>query len=147
MLNKVVIMGRLTRDPELRTVNNDVSVCSFSVACDRDIVSKGSNERETDFFDVTAWRGTADFVSKYFTRGRMIVVVGRLQRRNYTDKDGNKRTATDIIAENVYFGDSKSSSDSGNSAAGAAAPKSDHPMGGQSSNYAQVEDEDGELPF
>ena len=107
MLNKVVIMGRLTRDPEVRKVNNDVSVCSFSVACDRDIVSKGSNERETDFFDVTAWRSTADFVGKYFAKGRMIVVVGRLQKRNYTDKDGNKRSVVDIIAENVYFGDSK----------------------------------------
>lgn len=85
MLNKVIIMGRLTRDPEIKKVNNDISVCSFSIACDRDIVNKQNNERETDFFDVTAWRSTADFVGKYFGKGRMIVVVGRLQKRNYTD--------------------------------------------------------------
>ena len=91
MLNKVIIMGRLTRDPEIKKVNNDISVCSFSIACDRDIVNKQNNERETDFFDVTAWRSTADFVGKYFGKGRMIVVVGRLQKRNYTDKDGNKQ--------------------------------------------------------
>lgn len=107
MLNKVIIMGRLTRDPEIKKVNSDISVCSFSIACDRDIVNKQNNERETDFFDVTAWRSTADFVGKYFGKGRMIVVVGQLQKRNYTDKDGNKRSAVDIIAENVYFGDSK----------------------------------------
>ena len=81
MLNKVIIMGRLTRDPEIKKVNNDISVCSFSIACDRDIVNKQNNERETDFFDVTAWRSTADFVGKYFGKGRMIVVVGRLQKR------------------------------------------------------------------
>ena len=91
MLNKVIIMGRLTRDPEIKKVNNDISVCSFSIACDRDIVNKQNNERETDFFGVTAWRSTADFVGKYFGKGRMIVVVGRLQKRNYTDKDGNKQ--------------------------------------------------------
>ena len=92
MLNKVIIMGRLTRDPEIKKVNNDISVCSFSIACDRDIVNKQNNERETDFFDVTAWRSTADFVGKYFGKGRMIVVVGRLQKRNYTDKDGKQKT-------------------------------------------------------
>ena len=97
MLNKVIIMGRLTRDPEIKKVNSDISVCSFSIACDRDIVNKQNNERETDFFDVTAWRSTADFVGKYFGKGRMIVVVGRLQKRNYTDKEGNKRSAVDII--------------------------------------------------
>ena len=143
MLNKVVIMGRLTRDPEVRKVNSDVSVCSFSVACDRDIVSKGSNERETDFFDVTAWRSTADFVGKYFAKGRMIVVVGRLQKRSYTDKDGNKRSVVDIIAENVYFGDSKKDVDStGNTAAafyGNNAP---------ADNFADISNEDdGDLPF
>ena len=143
MLNKVVIMGRLTRDPEVRKVNNDVSVCSFSVACDRDIVSKGSNERETDFFDVTAWRSTADFVGKYFAKGRMIVVVGRLQKRNYTDKDGNKRSVVDIIAENVYFGDSKKDADStGNTAA--ASYGNNAPV----DNFADISNEDGgDLPF
>lgn len=144
MLNKVVIMGRLTRDPEIKKVNNDVSVCSFSIACDRDIVSKQSNERETDFFDVTAWRSTADFVGKYFSKGRMIVVVGRLQKRNYTDKDGNKRSAVDIIAENVYFGDTKkdveSSSTTPTPTNYGASPSA------QSNNYAELED-DGDLPF
>lgn len=143
MLNKVVIMGRLTRDPEVRKVNNDVSVCSFSVACDRDIVSKGSNERETDFFDVTAWRSTADFVGKYFAKGRMIVVVGRLQKRNYTDKDGNKRSVVDIIAENVYFGDSKKDADStGNTAAASYGNNT------PADNFADISNEDdGDLPF
>lgn len=143
MLNKVVIMGRLTRDPEVRKVNNDVSVCSFSVACDRDIVSKGSNERETDFFDVTAWRSTADFVGKYFAKGRMIVVVGRLQKRNYTDKDGNKRSVVDIIAENVYFGDSKKDADStGNTAAAS------YGNNAPADNFVDISNEDdGDLPF
>ncbi len=143
MLNKVVIMGRLTRDPEVRKVNNDVSVCSFSVACDRDIVSKGSNERETDFFDVTAWRSTADFVGKYFAKGRMIVVVGRLQKRNYTDKDGNKRSVVDIIAENVYFGDSKKDADSTGNPAAAS-----YGNNAPADNFADISNEDdGDLPF
>lgn len=145
MLNKVIIMGRLTRDPEIKKVNGDVSVCSFSVACDRDIVNKQSNERETDFFDVTAWRSTADFVGKYFSKGRMIVVVGRLQKRNYTDKDGNKRSAVDIIAENVYFGDSKKDSEASDNTStattGYTAPAS------QNSGFAEIGDDDGELPF
>lgn len=143
MLNKVVIMGRLTRDPEVCKVNNDVSVCSFSVACDRDIVSKGSNERETDFFDVTAWRSTADFVGKYFAKGRMIVVVGRLQKRSYTDKDGNKRSVVDIIAENVYFGDSKKDTDSTGNAAAAS-----YGNNAPADNFADISNEDdGDLPF
>lgn len=142
MLNKVVIMGRLTRDPEIKKINNDVSVCSFSVACDRDIVNKQSNERETDFLDVTAWRSTADFVGKYFSKGRMIIVVGRLQKRNYTDKDGNKRSAVDIIADNVYFGDSKKDAEaSDNASAANSAPAS------QDSGFAEIGEEDGELPF
>ena len=143
MLNKVVVMGRLTRDPEIKKVNNDVSVCSFSIACDRDIVNKQSNERETDFFDVTAWRSTADFVGKYFGKGRMIVVVGRLQKRSRTDKDGNNRSVVDIIAESVYFGDSKKDSDSSNSV---SAPASYAPPT-QGNDFAQMEDDDSELPF
>ena len=116
-----------------------------SVACDRDIVNKQSNERETDFFDVTAWRSTADFVGKYFGKGRMIVVVGRLQKRNYTDKEGNKRTATDIIAESVYFGDSKKDSETSDNTSAATtgypAPTS------QNSGFAEIGEEDGDLPF
>lgn len=143
MLNKVVVMGRLTRDPEIKKVNNDVSVCSFSIACDRDIVNKQSNERETDFFDVTAWRSTADFVGKYFGKGRMIVVVGRLQKRSRTDKDGNNRSVVDIIAESVYFGDSKKDSDSSNNV---SAPASYTPPA-QGNDFAYMENNDSELPF
>lgn len=144
MLNKVIIMGRLVRDPEIKKVGGDnISVCSFSIACDRDIVNKQSNERETDFFDVTAWRSTADFVGKYFTKGRMIVVVGRLQKRNYTDKEGNKRYAVDILADNVYFGDSKKDAESSDSnAAGNAAPAAP-----QEGNFSEMEDDEGDLPF
>ena len=144
MLNKVIVMGRLTRDPEIKKVNNDISVCSFSIACDRDIVNKQSNERETDFFGVTAWRSTADFIGKYFSKGRMIVVVGRLQKRNYTDKEGNKRSAVDIIAENVYFGDTKKDTESSDAA---AAPASYGTSPAQGGNFAVLGDDDGDLPF
>ena len=139
MLNKVIIMGRLTRDPEIKKVNSDISVCSFSIACDRDIVNKQNNERETDFFDVTAWRSTADFVGKYFGKGRMIVVVGRLQKRNYTDKDGNKRSAVDIIAENVYFGDSKKDSETSDNASAPTTGYATAPS--QNSDFANVGEE------
>jgi single-strand DNA-binding protein len=145
MLNKVIVMGRLTRDPEIRKVNNDVSVCSFSIACDRDIVNKQSNERETDFFDVTAWRSTADFVGKYFGKGRMIVVVGRLQKRNYTDKEGVKRSAVDIIAENVYFGDTKKDAESSDNTPAPASYGTTSPA--QGSNFAETSEDDGDLPF
>lgn len=139
MLNKVIIMGRLTRDPEIKKVNNDISVCSFSIACDRDIVNKQNNERETDFFDVTAWRSTADFVGKYFSKGRMIVVGGRLQIRNWQDKEGNKRRSAEILADSVYFGDSKRDGDGGK-------PKGEptyDPTGG----FSQLADDDSDLPF
>lgn len=106
MLNRTIQMGRLTRDPELRRTPAGVAVCSFSIACDRDFKS-ANGERETDFFDVVAWRSTAEFVSKFFSKGRMAVVEGRLQNRDWTDRDGNKRRSTEIIADNVYFGDSK----------------------------------------
>ena len=109
MLNQSVVMGRLTRDPELRKTNTGVSVCSFTVACDRDYLSKETQERECDFINCVAWRNSADFLSKYFFKGSMIVVVGRLQVRKYTDKDGNSRTATEIVADNLYFGESKNS--------------------------------------
>ena len=106
MLNKIVLMGRLTRDPELRQTPTGNSVVSFTLACDRDFAAQGA-ERETDFVDIVAWRGTAEFVSKYFSKGRMAVVSGRLQIRNWEDKDGNKRKTAEIVAESVYFGDSK----------------------------------------
>jgi single-strand DNA-binding protein len=108
MLNKIILMGRLTRDPELRRTQSGTAVTSFSLAVDRDF--KGQNgEKETDFIDVVAWRNTAEFVSKYFTKGRMAVVEGRLQLRDWTDKDGIKRRSAEVIADNVYFGDSKQS--------------------------------------
>ena len=106
MLNKIIIMGRLTRDPELRRTGSGTAVTSFSLAVDRDFKSQ-SGEKETDFIDVVAWRSTAEFVSKYFTKGRMAVVEGRLQIRDWTDKDGGKRRSAEIVADNVYFGDSK----------------------------------------
>lgn len=131
MLNHIVIMGRLTRDPELRQTGSGVSVANFSVAVDRDF-SKGE-EKETDFIDCVAWRHTGEFVSKYFTRGSLIVVSGRLQVRSYTDKDGNNWRAAEIVADNCYFGGSKN--------AGAATPPS--PAG----DYAEITEPDGELPF
>ena len=102
-LNRVVIMGRLTRDPELRRTGSGTAVTSFSLAVDRDFKSQ-SGEKETDFIDIVAWRNTAEFVSKYFTKGRMAVVEGRLQIRDWTDKDGGKRRSAEVVADNVYFG-------------------------------------------
>lgn len=131
MLNHIVIMGRLTRDPELRQTGSGVSVANFSVAVDRDF-SKGE-EKETDFIDCVAWRHTGEFVSKYFTKGSLIVVSGRLQIRAYTDKDGNNRRTAEIVADNCYFGGSKN--------AGAATPPS--PAG----DYTEITETDGELPF
>ena len=112
MLNHSIVMGRLTKDPELRRTDSGIAVTSFSIACDRDFTNKDSGERETDFIDCVAWRSTAEFVSKYFSKGNMIVVSGRLQMRNYTDKDGNKRRVTEIVADNVYFGEGKKDRDS-----------------------------------
>ena len=107
MLNHIVIMGRLTRDPELRRTGSGIAVASFTVAVDRDFGGREGGERETDFIDCVAWRQTGEFVSKYFTKGRMIVVSGRLQIRSWTDKDGNKRRTAEVVADNCYFGDSK----------------------------------------
>ena len=115
MLNHITIMGRLTRDPELRRTGSGVAVASFTVAVDRDFGNRENGERETDFIDCVAWRQTGEFVSKYFTKGRMAVVSGRLQIRNWTDKEGNKRRTAEIVADNVYFGDSKREGDNGGS--------------------------------
>lgn len=117
MLNSIVLMGRLTHDPELRHTNSNIPVCSFSIACDRDF-KNDKGEKETDFVDVVAWRSTGEFVSKYFTRGRMAVIEGRLQMREYTDKEGNKRRAAEVVADNVYFGDSKPSGGQDNASHG-----------------------------
>ena len=111
MLNHITIMGRLTRDPELRRTGSGVAVASFTLAVDRDFGKNDNGERETDFIDCVAWRQTGEFVSKYFTKGRMIVVDGRLEMRDWTDRDGNKRTSAEVIVDNAYFGDSKRDGD------------------------------------
>lgn len=113
MLNHIVLMGRLTRDPELRRTGSGVAVASFTLAVDRDFGGRDGGERETDFIDIVAWRSTAEFVSKYFAKGRMAVVSGRLQIRGWTDKEGNKRRSAEVVADNVYFGDSKRDNDNG----------------------------------
>ena len=148
MLNKIILMGRLTRDPELRRTGTGTAVTSFSLAVDRDFKSQ-SGEKETDFIDIVAWRNTAEFVSKYFTKGRMAVVEGRLQIRDWTDKDGGKRRSAEVVADNVYFGDSKR--DGGDSSGYSAAPAyknaapSNFNAGG--SDFAEIGEDDGELPF
>lgn len=162
MLNHIVIMGRMVRDPELRTTQGGTNVCSFTLACDRDFKAKDSGEKETDFIDCVAWRSTAEFVSKYFTKGRMAVVSGRLQIRNWNDKEGNKRRSAEVVADNVYFGDSKRdmSSDNGyspapgygNSYAAPAAPASNGygytaPAPAPASDFSMIEDDDSQLPF
>jgi single-strand DNA-binding protein len=146
MLNHITIMGRLTKDPELRRTGIGIAVASFTVAVDRDFSGKDGGEKEVDFIDCVAWRQTGEFVSKYFTKGRMIVVSGRLQIRSWNDKDGNKRRNAEVVADNCYFGDSKRENDnSGHTgfvpnsyAAGSSAPASD---------FAMLDDEDAQLPF
>ena len=146
MLNKIVLMGRLARDPELRRTQSGVPVTSFRLACDRDFKSQ-SGEKETDWIDVVAWRNTAEFVSKYFAKGRMAIVEGRLQTRDWTDKDGNKRTAVEVVADNIYFGDSKrDSAPAGDSYAAPIGGGYAAPMGG-SDRFAEIDEEDGDLPF
>ena len=168
MLNHIVIMGRLTRDPELRRTGSGIAVASFAVAVDRDIPNKESGERETDFIDCVAWRGTGEFVSKYFQKGSMIVVSGRLQIRSWTDKDGNKRRSAEIVADNVYFGssrrdDASNGSYNNNSYGGnygsapannnyggsysAPAPSYSAPASAPASDFAMLEDDDAQLPF
>jgi single-strand DNA-binding protein len=142
MLNHIVLMGRLTRDVELRRTGSGTSVASFTIAVDRDFGNKDSGEKETDFVDVVAWRSTAEFVDKYFSKGRMAVVSGRLQIRSWTDKDGNKRRTAEVVADNVYFGDSKNSNTSSNVANYAAAQNSE-PL----QDYAVVDGDDANLPF
>ena len=144
MLNHITIMGRLTRDPELRRTGSGVAVAGFTLAVDRDYSGKDGGEKETDFIDCVAWRQTGEFVSKYFTKGRMAVVSGRLQIRNWNDKDGNKRRSAEVVADNVYFGDSKRDGDNGGSTYTApAAPGYSAPA----SDFAMLDDDDAQLPF
>ena len=140
MLNHIVIMGRMTRDPELRRTGSGVAVTSFTLAVDRDFGPKDGGEKETDFIDVVCWRSTAEFVEKYFHKGSMAVASGRLQIRSWTDKDGNKRRTAEVLADNVYFGESKKSdSYTANSYSGpGSAPVQD---------FAPIEGDDAQLPF
>ena len=175
MLNHIVIMGRLTRDPELRRTGSGIAVASFTVAVDRDFGGRDGGEKETDFIDCVAWRQTGEFVSKYFTKGRMIVVSGRLQIRSWTDKDGNKRRTAEVVADNCYFGDSKRDNEGGNAYGGntyggnayggnsygnsnnyggnaynAPAPSYggySAPAATPASDFAMLEDDDAQLPF
>lgn len=146
MLNKIFLMGRLTRDPELRHTQSGTAVASFSIAVDRDFKDKQTGEKATDFIDVVAWRNTAEFVSRFFTKGSMAVVEGRLQLRDWTDKDGNKRRSAEVIADSVYFAGSRKD--------GGAAPAQQYQGSGyapqtdtSNAGYGDMPDEDGELPF
>ena len=166
MLNRIIIMGRLVRDPELRTTQTGTAVTSFTLAVDRDFKSRESGEKSTDFIDVVAWRQTAEFVCKYFGKGRMAIAEGRLQIREWKDRDGNNRRTAEVVAENVYFGDSKrdGAGDPGygtppaygnNAGYGAnAAPAYGAPPAygggygaGESSGFSEIADDDGDLPF
>lgn len=138
MLNHITAAGRLTKDPELRRTQNGVSVASFTIACDRDIKDASGN-KQTDFIGCVAWRNTAEFVHKYFTRGRMAIVSGRLQIREWTDNNGNKRRNAEILAESVYFGDSKRAAES--------TEKNETKEAEQTVDFDQVEIDDDELPF
>ena len=141
MLNKIIIMGRLTRGPELRRTGSGTAVTSFSMACDRDFKSQ-SGDKETDFIEVVAWKNTAEFVSKYFSKGRMAVVEGRLQIRDWTDKDGGKRRSAEVVADNVYFADSKRSESNDNQ------KENFNALNGRiSDDFAPISEEDGEIPF
>lgn len=161
MLNHITIMGRLTRDPELRRTGSGIAVASFTLAVDRDIANKENGERETDFIDCNAWRGTGEFVAKHFAKGSMAVVSGRLQIRSYTDKEGNKRRAAEVVADSVYFGDSKKSSDgtstyqAPNSYPGATGGFTEtmamigqyQSQSAQHNDFEMLEDNDPQLPF
>ena len=136
MLNHITIMGRMVRDPEMRRTAGGIACVSFTLAVDRDFKGQGS-EKETDFIDCTAWRNTAEFVEKYFSKGRMAVVSGRLQMRKWTDKDGNNRTSYEVVADNVYFADSKKDNN-GSRFDISPAPASD---------FAMLDDTDTQLPF
>ena len=147
MLNRIVIMGRLTRDPELRRTGSGIAVASFTLAVDRDYTSKDSGEKETDFIDCVAWRQTGEFVSKYFTKGRMACVSGSLQLRDWTDKDGNKRRSAEVNADSVYFADSKNAAENGGSRPTAAAAPTATPAAAPAGDFAPMDYDDGELPF
>lgn len=143
MLNKIFLMGRMTKNPELRRTPSGTAVASFTLAVDRDFKDKATGEKSTDFIDCVAWRQTAEFVSRYFSKGRMSVVEGRLQIRDWTDKDGGKRRSAEVLVDNIYFGDSKRED---NKSGGYSAPAGGYgapPMDG----FEDLSDDDGNLPF
>lgn len=144
-LNRIVIAGRLTRDPEMRHTQIGTPVTSFTLAVDRDFKDQ-NGDRQTDFVDVVAWRATSEFVAKFFSKGRMAVVDGRLQIRDWTDKDGNKRRSAEVVADNVYFGDSKRDWDAGAYAAQSAGSGGNAPLPTES-GFTPLTEDDGELPF
>ena len=148
MLNKVFLQGRLVADPELRQTPTGVPVATFRIAVDRDFKNKETGEKGTDFVTIVAWRNTAEFVSRYFQKGRMAIVEGRLQMRNYTDRDNNKRTAAEVVADNIYFGDSRREGEAGGgfSAPAYSAPNYGTPVSG-GDQFAELSEDDGELPF
>lgn len=153
VLNRIIIQGRMTKDPELRHTRSGAAVASFSLAVDRDFKDKQTGEKATDFIDIVAWRQTAEFVSRFFTKGRMAVVEGRLQIRDWTDRDGGKRRSAEVIADNVYFGDSKRDGGPGEGYSGgepsAPAPSTGRaaPAGPSGNEFGDLTDDDGELPF
>ena len=159
MLNRIIVMGRLVRDPELRTTQSGISVTSFTLAVDRDFKSRDSGEKNTDFIDVVAWRQTAEFVCKFFAKGRMAVAEGRLQIRDWKDREGNNRRSAEIVADNVYFGDSKRDAApdrdfgapppayGGQSYGGGYGGGYGAPPVGDSSGFAEIDDQDGDLRF
>ena len=154
MLNHITLMGRLVADPELRRTGSGVAVTTFRIAVDRDFAPKDGGERKADFITCVAWRQTGEFISKYFAKGRMIVVDGRLEMRDWTDRDGNKRTTAEVIVENAYFGDSRRDNDNGSSYSGNSyGGNSGNSYGGYSapsapaSDFAMMDDDDAQLPF
>ena len=153
MLNHITLMGRLVADPELRRTGSGVAVTTFRIAVDRDFAPKDGGERKADFITCVAWRQTGEFISKYFTKGRMIVVDGRLEMRDWNDRDGNKRTTAEVIVENAYFGDSKRDNDNGSSYGNGGNSYGGNTYGGYSapsapaSDFAMLDDDDAQLPF
>ena len=152
MLNHIIIMGRLARDPELRHTQTGAAVASFTLAVDQDFKDKNTGERATDWISVVAWRQTGEFVSRYFSKGRMAVVEGRLQVRDWTDKEGNRRTSAEVVADNIYFCDSKREDDiqgihSGNNGLGPRAPSADYGVPSGSDEFEDLSDDDVDFPF
>jgi len=141
LLNHIVIMGRLTKDPELRYTQSGTAVASFTLAVDRDFSGRDGGEKQTDFIDCVAWRQTGEFVSKYFSKGRTAAVSGRLQIRDWTDKEGGRRRSAEVVADNVYFGDSRRTEESGTAPAAPAADRGAKPV------FEDLGDDDGDLPF